>query len=306
MSRIVSHLLCALVACGLAPVALSQETVQVSGVTVLRYFQTDARYSFRVRLLEAVMKETEAEYGPFRLEPTEHQVTQARGLQLLETNAGVDIAFIASSREREAYLLAVKEPILSGILGFRVNLIHKAEVEAFKRVTTFDQLRQDYIAGFGSQWADMAILEHNGMRVFGVASYENIFRMLEHQRFHYFPRGINEAWGEITRKGETYPGLVVEESLALYYPYPVYFFVSKASTRLAARLEKGLQRVKSNGTYQPLFLEEHGADIARAKLAQRKLFVLTNPALEDQNLPEGTFWWLSEPIPGLNDTRQLE
>lgn len=264
--------------------------------TVLRYFQTDERYSFRVRLLDAVMKETSAEYGPYRLEPTEIKVTQARGLQLLEVNAGIDIAFIASSQEREAHLLPIKDPILSGILGFRVNLIHQGQQENFRKIEQLQELKEHYVAGFGSQWADMAILLHNGLRVTGVANYENIFDMLQHERFHYFPRGINEAWGEVERKGHDYPSLRVEETLALYYPYPVYFFVSKKDVKLAERLAKGLTSVKAGPIYKTLFLQEHGEDIKRADLAHRKLFVLENPALESQKLPDGTFWWLDESI----------
>ena len=72
----------------------------------------------------------------------------------------------------------------------------------------------------------MAILQHNGLRVAGVANYENIFDMLQHERFHYFPE-VSMRLGEIARKGHDYPSLRVEETLALYYPYPVYFFVSK-------------------------------------------------------------------------------
>ena len=128
--------------------------IPVNGVpsqeTVLRYFQTDERYSFRVRLLDAVMKETSAEYGAYRLVPTEIKVTQARGLQLLEVNAGIDIAFIASSQEQEAHLLPIKDPILR---GFSVpgEPYPPGQQENFRKIEQLDELKEHYVAGFGSQ-----------------------------------------------------------------------------------------------------------------------------------------------------------
>lgn len=189
----------------------------------VRYFQTDERYAFRIALLQQVLDRSGSQCGHFSLQPLSEKVTQSRGQQLLEDNAGVDIAFLPTSISRERTLRAIKIPILSGILGYRVFLIRASDQTKFASVSSLEDLQKNYRGGFGSQWADMTILTHNGLNMYGVANYESLFSMLSVGRFDFFPRGINEAWQELALKKDTYPNLAVEQNIALYYPYPVYF-----------------------------------------------------------------------------------
>ncbi|MCP4350231.1 MAG: amino acid ABC transporter substrate-binding protein, partial [Desulfobacterales bacterium] len=92
-----------------------------------------------------------------------------------------------------------------------------------------------------------------------------------------FPRGINEAWKEISEMGSKYPNLTVEPSIAIYYPYPVYFFVNKQNLKLADRIERGLKILMKDGSFEKLFLKYHDAVIGQADLKNRKMFELENP-----------------------------
>lgn len=154
------------------------------------------------------------------------------------------------------------------------------------------QLKEQYKAGFGSQWADMEILRINQIPVIGTVKYSNLFRMLSAKRFDYFPRGINEIWQEVSTMKDSYPNLAVEPKLALYYPYPVYFFVNKANEKLANRLERGLKIAIADGTFKALFLKYHQAMIKQASLQDRRLFTLENPTLAKDTLKPDTSWWL--------------
>jgi hypothetical protein len=130
--------------------------------------------------------------------------------------------------------------------------------------------------------------------VTGVARYENLFKMLMKKRFGFFPRGINEAWNELNSKGKTYPDLAVEKYLALYYPFPIYFFVNKNKPELAQKIEHGLEIALEDGSFKKLFFEYHDTIIKQANLNDRIVFRLTNPILPKGSPEIDTSWWLQQ------------
>ncbi len=81
----------------------------------------------------------------------------------------------------------------------------------------------------------------------------------------------------------------------LFYPYPVYYFVTKNKPELAIDIKKGLKIALDDGSYKALFLERQNKNIKKGNLKSRTLITLKNP-----NLPKGTpkintDWWLPKP-----------
>jgi len=264
----------------------------LGATTYVSHFQDGIRYTYRIKLLELALNGSAQNSDTFILTPKLTDVTQARGLLLVEQGK-IDVVFLATNNDRERRFLAVKIPILRGILGYRVFLIHKESTFDFGQVNRLSELKEKFIAGFGSQWSDMAILKHNQLIVEGLPQYEILFKMLNVQRFDYFPRGINEAWAEVASKGNAYPDIIVEQNIGLYYEFPVYFFVNKTNDILARRIEEGLQRMLKDGSFKKLFLDFHKAIIDQAKLKQRKLFLLENPTIPKGTPEIDTSWWLN-------------
>lgn len=285
-TTIISVLMTALLACLHAAQAAPH-------VERIGYFQKDQRYAYRIDLLRLALENTRAEYGDYALIPVAGEMTQARGEAFLaHPGSPVRVAFLPTTVEREKHFLPVRIPILRGILGYRVLLIHARNTEKFAEVQTLDQLRQHFRAGFGTDWADLKILRHNGLPVVDTPSYESLFRMLHAGRFDYFPRGLNEAWRELEVWRPELKALQVEERLALYYPYPVYYFVNRADTQLAQRIEMGLRRALEDGSFEKLFRKYHEDDIRRARIGERRLLRLENPNLPADTPALGTGWWL--------------
>ncbi len=258
----------------------------------LKYFQTDLRYKYRIELLKLAMDSTFESDGAYSLEPVTAQATQKRGLVLLEEGEKVNIGFFPLNKERELKFIPVRIPILRGMLGYRVCLIRKDSLSAFSEIESLVQLKKKFTAGFGSQWADMEILRANNIPVVGTVKYDGLFKMLSGRRFDYFPRGINEAWIELSDKKTNYSDLTVVPHIALYYPYPVYYFVNKKYPEIADRIERGLKISLMNGTFKKLFLQYHGDIIRQADLRNRKLFMLINPTLPEGTPEPDTGWWL--------------
>ncbi len=103
--------------------------------------------------------------------------------------------------------------------------------------------------------------------------------MLINERFDYFPRGIYEAYPEYEGRKEKFPDLFVEETILLHYPYPCYSFVNINNVRLADRVERGLNMMIEDGSFDELFFESHQEIIEKSNLKGRRLFEIENPLL---------------------------
>jgi len=75
----------------------------------------------------------------------------------------------------------------------------------------------------------------------------------------------------VKSKGKEYPALRVEENLAFYYPFPIYFFVNKANHTLANIIKRGLEIALKDGSFKALFLKHHKAVLERVKFGERHL-----------------------------------
>lgn len=283
-SRMALSLVVAVI-CVLAPVQ-----TWATSTLVVRYFQTDVRYAYRIALLRLALEETRDSDGAYVLQGLREEVSQARGLRML-ADGEVDVAFLPTDRQRERRFRPVRIPILRGLLGYRVLLIRRGTQERFDAISSLGDLAK-LRAGFGSQWADLAILKFNGLPVDAESNYETLFRMLARGRFDYFPRGVNEAWHELDSHPDLQGQITVDAHLALYYPYPVYFFVNQEDFALADRLRRGLAAALKDGSFKALFLKYNQADIQRAQMAQRTLLVMQNPFLPPTTSPIDTHWWL--------------
>jgi hypothetical protein len=119
----------------------------------------------------------------------------------------------------------------------------------FSQLSKFAQLKQ-MTAGFGTHWTDINILKSNGINVVSTPIYRSLFKMVRFNRFDYIPRGIPEASIEFSKLNEN---LFIENIIGLYYPFYVCFFVSKQKPELAKRIEKGLNELIEDGSFQSLF-----------------------------------------------------
>ncbi len=255
----------------------------------IRYFQQDARYAYRTALLQLVLDRT-ADEGRCQLSPQFTTVTQERGLALLQEGR-IDVVSLPTTLQRERELRAVRFDILRDLLGYRVLLIRKQQQAEFAAVGSLAELRR-FRLGFGSHWADLPLLQYNGFQVMATPRYESLFAMLARGRFDAFPRGVNEAWQELAEQQGSFPELMVEPTLAIHYPWPVYFFVRRDNQALADRLHRGLMRAQADGSLQRLFMAHHGQMLQQANLAKRRLFLLSNPGLPPGTPKPDTRWWL--------------
>ncbi|MEO8806690.1 MAG: transporter substrate-binding domain-containing protein [Burkholderiaceae bacterium] len=246
------------------------------GVEIVRYpipeSAADQRYDYPRKLLELALSKTRTEY---RVEYPAAPMNQARQVLELEAGRTIDVGPIPSSAEREARLLPIRIPLNKGLLGWRLGLVRKGDANRVAQVKTLADLKSVRLAQ-GHEWPDTQILKGNGIEVITGATYEGLFKMLERERFDYFPRSVMEIWGEQEANAST---LEIEPHLALHYFYDSYFFVNKRNTKLAADINEGMEKAVADGSFDKLFNEHWGDFVRRARLSERTVIELRNPLL---------------------------
>lgn len=233
----------------------------------------DPQQYFPVRLLRAALEQSGQAY---LLEPGTQIMRQGRAVAELQSARSIEVLWTMTSPAREQGLLPVRVPLDRGLLGWRLLLIRKADAARFAAIRSADQLRA-LEALQGHDWPDTEILRANRYKVQTSSDYRGMFKMLESGRVDYFPRSVIEIWSEAQAFSDH--GLMVAPGLALHYPSAFYYFVNRARMRLAADIQRGLENMLADGSYERLFQEYFGETIRRSALPTRQVFELYNPLL---------------------------
>jgi hypothetical protein len=246
----------------------------------------DERDRYPVQLLKLALSKTDS-----RIELRPHAVfmLQVRAMREVEGQSGLDIVWTMTSREREQALLPIRIPIDRGLLGWRLLLVRPAREPVFAQVHSVEGLKA-LRGGQGADWPDTAILRSAGLAIDESVRYGDLFQKLAAGRIDYFPRSVQEIWGELDSHHDQ--GFVIEPTLALHYPTAMYFFVSKQRPELAAEIRKGLDIALRDGSFEALFQKNFGDVLKRARLGERQVFELRNPLLPlETPLADARLWY---------------
>ncbi len=257
-----------------------------SEAVVVKHYQQQARYAFGLKVLSLALSKVYDHYEI--ISPETKAVNEARGERLV-TEGVLDLEFMSTTIEREQIMIPIKVPIYRGILGLRLLLIRPERNLELSQVKQLNELRK-YVGGHGAHWGDLPVYEANNLRVVPVPQYDSIFKMLKEGRFDYFHRGVQEIWSELDRYTDDF---MVAENVMLYYPLPVYFFVSKHRPQLALKLEQGLNLAIEDGSYESLFKSHFAEILSKARLDERSLVALNNPVLPSGSSSIDRSWWLT-------------
>jgi len=237
-------------------------------------------------LVELALNKT-PEYGSFDLVRSE-ELSQGRVLRELakSNNHLVDIANVATSAEREAFLNPVPLPVDGGLLGFRVCLVLPKNLSLFENINGVKDIQQNNIRiGQGAHWPDTPILEANGISVITHTRYEILFGMLRNERFECFARGISEVMYDLEFNNAD--DLVIEPNLLLAYPMPSYLFVAPDDEVAAHRLQLGMERAIKDGSFAVYLKTWFGRAVAELGLERRKILTLENRYLSEESMYVG-------------------
>lgn len=282
-----------LAACGLV-VAAASGAAATHVVYPLTSADADSRYEYDWAVLRVALQKTVSHYGPFELSQSGHPMSPQRVVQELHAPAGrINVFARATSPELEQRFIPVRLPIDRGLLGYRMFLVRDADLPRFAAVRTLEDLRKLRV-GQGKDWIDVPILRKAGFEVVEGTTYSGLFGMLSAGRFDFFSRGIDEAQREYRERHAQQPHLVVEPTLLLQYPLPVYFFLRRDAEGklLARRISEGMEMMIRDGSLNALFQRYKGDSIKAGNLAGRRVLHLRNPHLPPETpLSRSELWF---------------
>lgn len=205
-------------------------------------------------LIELVLARTDAAFGPARLQDVPGSSPQGRLLALLDRGK-LDVLWTATSRQREAQALPIRIPLDMGLTGQRALVIRKQDVALFDSIRNLADLKR-FRACQGAYWPDNDILRAAGLRVIEYDWIDLAYPAMRRHQCDYLPRSVTEIDGEVRTLGGD--DLVVYDRLIVAYPMPMYLFVAHGNTKLAERLQDGLQGLVADGGLRR-FMERHPA-----------------------------------------------
>jgi len=237
---------------------------------------SDPNAAYVIKMMKLAIEHIDT---PYTIEINREQYSQAKVNEEVRTRGLLDVVWTTADAEIEKALLPIRIPLLKGLLGYRIFIIHKKNQFKFSHVNTLDDLKKISI-GQGRTWTDAKILESNGLNVIKSNKYPNLFYMLDGERFEAFARGVNEPFGELAQRPEM-KDLMVEETLLISYKMPFYLFVAPDNQKLAKELELGFNRAIADGSFDKVFYNDPNIKdvLDKANMKNRKVFYLDNPFL---------------------------
>jgi hypothetical protein len=238
----------------------------------------DKRYSYHWEILKTALDRTIKKYGPYQMLPSKSMTEQRQAFELEHSTGKLTVMCLGSTPEREKRLLPVRIPVDKNLNGYELFLIRKEDSQKFKAIKNLNQLK-NFRFGLGLGWIDTEILRKNGFKVITGSNYNGLFEMLLNGRFDVFPRSADEILAEFEARKIKMPNLMIEESILLKYPLPMYFWFPNTDKgkELAKRAEEGMKIMIADNTFDRIFSKHQSDKINRLKLKNRKIFKLNNP-----------------------------
>lgn len=212
-----------------------------------------------------------------------------RALENMGAGKGIHVVFGGANTEREENYLPIRFPLLRGLNGWRVPLIHKDTKHLFDDIETLDELKKLAVGQFHS-CSDTLVLESNNLNVVKGSNYPALYHMLDKKRFDYFPRSVLEV--ESDYEGFKHLDIKINYDILIYYPTAYYFYVAKENVDLANEIERGLWAAFNDGTLETLYMEFYGETIENFRKKKPKVFRLTNKFLSEQTPLDKPELWI--------------
>ena len=212
-----------------------------------------------------------------QLKPAPDVMTDAKFQSEVEAG-NVSVYWAPAVNSNVEKFIPVHIPLVKGLLGYRLFIIKQGDQYKYDGITDLSSLKR-LTAGQGTSWGDTQILAHAGIPLETSIKYENLFYMLEGERFDYFPRGAHEPWSEIRTHADL--NLTIEKSLILVYPLAMYFYINKSDQALASAIENGLEKAIADGSFDAYFFSQDviKSTLKEANMKQRRIIPIDNPFL---------------------------
>jgi hypothetical protein len=204
------------------------------------------------------------------------RLPKMREFNLLGKANGIDVVVGGATMVRERLALPIRFPIMQGLFGWRIALVHQDNQNIFKSIKSLKNFKKFSALQFHT-WSDSETLLSNDITLIKGTDVEGLYMMLDKKRADYFPRSVLEIDSDLAK--HQHLAIVKEKNILIWYPKAVYFYVGKNQTALATSIRRGLELSLSDGSFKALFMKYYGDIISKLQAENRHVFKLNNPLL---------------------------
>ncbi len=259
--------------------------IKVQDTTVIDFWngnRSGARQVYERQVLEALLRSTESEYGPWNIrENRDEYPGDEESLVFSEKDHDLFVTIAGNQKFGEGDMIVIPELLTKNLLGYRIPIIREEDTSLFNQITRKEELRE-LKHGIPLTWSDAVIFRENGYNVVEDGDFEDIFDRLEAGLFDYSAYGANEVLGVYENRASERDGLTIDRNILLFYQFPLVFYVNPELSELAERIGAGMQNIVESGELDAIFDEHYGDIVEQLKLDQRVLFVLDNPLIPEE------------------------
>jgi len=196
--------------------------------------------------------------------------------------SGADVLVTVAGNQKFVHRekIEIDLPICNGLLGHRILIINKHDQAKFRKITALEQLRR-LTVGVPATWADADLLRKNHFSVYENGSLEDILDLLPIHRVDFTALGANEVEACLQQHSASTDSLAIEDSILIYYPLPLIFYVNPNQPELAQQLRANLSKLINSGELNAIFNTYHVGIVERLALPTRNLLTLKNPYLPE-------------------------
>ena len=244
--------------------------------------RSEIRQVYEKEVLTAVLKATEDDYGPWEMtESLDEYPGDEEALVFSEYGHDLFVTIAGNQKFSEDDMIVIPKPMTKNLLGYRVPIIREDDSGTFEAIGTREEAQQ-LTNGIPETWSDAVIFRENGYQVSEEGDFDDIFERLENGRFDYTAFGANEVLSIYENRASKIDGLVIDQNIMFFYPFPLVFYVNPDLPDLADRVEEGMQRIIDSGELDSIFNSYYGDIVEKLNLENRILFVLDNPLIPDE------------------------
>ncbi|GGB53543.1 hypothetical protein GCM10011316_26960 [Roseibium aquae] len=247
-------------------------------------------YSYEISVLKLALAHADGDYD-LTIETLD--IPQERALVELEAGrASFNLFFTGFNADREDRFRQIDIPLSRGLLGHRVFVTSKDQLQVFAAARTLEDLRSRLVVASGIGWPDTDIFKAAGFSVV-TDDYEILWNLAGAKRVNAINRGVHEAFVEIRERERTFPDLVVDPHVMVRYPFDYLFYLRKEDEQLARAIETGLLRAYETGAFMNNFRSHPmiQAVIGAAQPSARRLFEIDNPFMSDRQRAIPEVYW---------------
>jgi hypothetical protein len=261
---------------------LEQNLQKTTKISFWNGNRSEARQVYEHQVLKAVLEATEADWGAWEIEETlEDYPGNQESLVFAEKGHDLFVTVAGNHKFKEGDMIVIPQPLTKNLLGYRLLIIRAEDAGLFAGISRSEEL-QKLAHGIPETWSDATVFRHNGFSVVEKGNFDDIFDRLQNKHFDYTTFGANEVLGVYENRASKREGLIIDQNILLFYPFPLVFYVNPDLPKLAERIKEGLQSIISTGKLDTIFNAHYGKITEQLNLNSRRIFVLDNPLVPDE------------------------